>query len=57
MTIKADLAGLERRHHKLEIEIAGALAHTSTDNLEFVELKIQKPRLKDEMERLRRERG
>jgi hypothetical protein len=34
-------------------KIAEALTHKSTDDLEIVELKRQKMRLKDEIERLR----
>ena len=55
MTIQARLAELERRHHALEKEIAEALKHKSTDDLEIVELKRQKLHLKDEIERLRHE--
>lgn len=57
MTMKARLSELERRHHKLESEIADALARSSTDDLKIVELKRQKLHLKDEMERLRHERS
>jgi hypothetical protein len=53
MTIKAHLAELERRHQALEREIVDALAHSSTDDLNIVELKRQKLLLKDEIERLR----
>jgi hypothetical protein len=55
MTIQARLAELERRHHALEKEIAEALKHKSTDDLEIVELKRQKLHLKDEIERLQHE--
>ena len=37
----------------LKKKIAEALTHKSTDDLEIVELKRQKMRLKDEIERLR----
>jgi hypothetical protein len=57
MAINAHVAELERRHHKLEREIADALAHSSTDDLTITELKRQKLQLKDEIERLRCERG
>jgi hypothetical protein len=53
MTIKADLAELERQHKALEHEIAEALAHSSTDDLKIAELKRRKLMLKDEIERLR----
>ena len=53
MTIQARIAELEQQHHALEKKIAEALKHKSTDDLEIVELKRQKMRLKDEIERLR----
>ena len=53
MTIKADLAELERQHKAIENEIAEALAHSSTDDLEIAELKRRKLTLKDEIERVR----
>jgi hypothetical protein len=57
MAINAHVAELERRHHKLEREIADALAHSSTDDLTITELKRRKLQLKDEIERLRCEHG
>ena len=53
MTIKSDLAELERQHKALEHEIAEALAHSSTDDLKIAELKRRKLVLKDEIERVR----
>ena len=53
MTIQARIAELEQQHHALEKKIAEALKHKSTDDLEIVELRRQKMRLKDEIERLR----
>ena len=53
MTIKAQLAELERQHKALELEIAEALAHTSTVDLKIAELKRRKLILKDEIERVR----
>ena len=53
MTIKADLAELERQHKALEDELAEALAHSSTDDLKIAELKRRKLFLKDEIERVR----
>jgi hypothetical protein len=53
MTVKADLAELERRHKALEDELAEALKHSSTDDLKIAELKRRKLQLKDEIERLR----
>ena len=55
--VNAHVAELERRHHKLERDIADALAHSSTDDLTIAELKRQKLKLKDEIERLRCEHG
>jgi hypothetical protein len=52
MTIRANIRELERRHHELEKEIAGALKHNSIDDLKIVELKRQKLQLKDEIERM-----
>jgi hypothetical protein len=53
MTIKSQLAELERQHKALEHEIAGALAHRSTGDLKIAELKRRKLILKDQIERLR----
>jgi len=53
MIIKAQLAELERQHKALEHELATALAHSSTDDLEIMELKRRKLTLKDEIERVR----
>ena len=53
MTIKTHLAELGRQHKALELEIAEALAHTSTDDLKIAELKRRKLILKDEIERVR----
>jgi hypothetical protein len=53
MTIKVDVAELERQHHTLEKTIAEALKQKSVDDLEIVELKRQKLHLRDEIERLK----
>jgi hypothetical protein len=53
MSIKANIAKLERQHKALELEIAEALAHSSTDDLKIAELKRRKLILKDEIERVR----
>jgi hypothetical protein len=52
MSTQAHLAALERRHRALEIEIAEARTHPSIDDLEIVELKRRKLRVKDEIARL-----
>ena len=53
MTIQAHLTELERRHQKLEDEIAEAMAHPSSDGLKIAELKRQKLQVKDEITRLK----
>jgi hypothetical protein len=53
MTVKAHLAELERQHKALELEIAEASSHSSTDDLTVMELKRRKLILKDEIERVR----
>ena len=53
MTIQANLSELEKRHQKLEDEIAEAMAHPATDGLKIAELKRQKLHVKDEIARLR----
>ena len=53
MTIQAHLTELERRHQKLEDEIAEAMAHPSTDGLKIAELKRLKLQVKDEIARLK----
>jgi hypothetical protein len=53
MTIQAHLTELERRHQKLEDEIAEAMTHPSIDRLKIAELKRQKLQVKDEISRLR----
>jgi hypothetical protein len=53
MTIQSHLTELERRHRKLEDEIAEAMAHPSTDGLKIAELKRLKLQVKDEIARLR----
>ena len=53
MTIQSHLIELERRHRKLEDEIAEAMAHPSSDGLKIAELKRQKLQVKDEITRLK----
>jgi hypothetical protein len=48
-----ELAGLERKHAALELEIATELARPGTNTLKVTELKRRKLQLKDEIERLR----
>ncbi len=53
MTVKSDLADLERRHKALEDEIAEALAHRETDDLKLADLRRRKLYIRDEIGRLR----
>jgi hypothetical protein len=46
------LAELQQRHQSLEAEIAEALRHPSTDDLQLVELKRRKLQVKDAIARL-----
>ena len=52
MTITARLTELDRQHKALEVELAAALAHSSSDDLKVAELRRRRL-LKDEIERLR----
>jgi hypothetical protein len=52
MATSTDLAELKQQHRMLEDELAEALKHPSTDDLELRELKRRKLQLKDEMARL-----
>jgi hypothetical protein len=54
MSVESHLAELERQHQALEREIEEAMAHPGVDDLEITELKRRKLRIKDEMERLRK---
>ena len=53
MAIQAHLVELERKHKLLESELHDALLHLSTDDLEIIELKRRKLRVKEQIERLR----
>jgi len=57
MSMQSHLAELEKRHQALEQELADALAHPSSDDLQVAELKRRKLQLKDEIARLRSETG
>lgn len=54
MSAETHLAELVRQHQQLEQEIAEAIAHPGVDDLEISELKKRKLRIKDEMERLKK---
>ncbi len=53
MALQAHIAELAEKHKKLEDEIHEALQHPATDFCHLTELKRQKLRVKDEIERLR----
>jgi hypothetical protein len=52
MAMHTQLAELQARHQHLEAEIAEALSHPSTDDLQLVELKRRKLQVKDAIARL-----
>jgi hypothetical protein len=52
MSMQSHLAELEKRHRALDAELAEALAHPSTDDLQIAELKRRKLHVKDEIARL-----
>lgn len=53
MTIEAHIETLEKKHGVLEEQLHSALLHPSTADTEIAELKRQKLRVKDQIERLR----
>ncbi|MEM6847818.1 MAG: DUF465 domain-containing protein [Pseudomonadota bacterium] len=53
MSTEARLAALERRHAAVEAELQVVVSNPSGDSLAAANLKREKLRLKDEMERLR----
>jgi len=53
MALEAHIAELTVKHQKLEERIRDELQHLSSDDLIITELKREKLRLKDEIERLR----
>jgi hypothetical protein len=55
MTISAHLAELAEKHRALEQKINQAASSPGSDDIEIRRLKQEKLKLKDEMERLRRE--
>ncbi len=52
---RKSLADLQKGHQALEDQIAEAMLHKAVDDLEIVDLKRRKLKIKDEIERLRRE--
>ncbi|MFZ2103430.1 MAG: DUF465 domain-containing protein [Oricola sp.] len=55
MSIEAHLESLLRKHGVLETEISQVLSRPSPDQAELTQLKREKLRLKEEIERIRAE--
>ena len=55
MALDAHIAELSERHRTLDRKIEEELARPTIDDLRIVDLKRQKLRLKDELERLKHE--
>ncbi len=55
MAVEDRIAELTQRHAKLEQHLSDELSHPSTDDIVITQLKRQKLRIKEEIERLRRE--
>lgn len=53
MTIEAHIETLEKKHGVLEQQLHSAMLHPSSADTEIAELKRQKLRVKDQIERLR----
>ena len=53
MTIEAHIETLEKKHGVLEEQLHSAMLHPSSADTEIAELKRQKLRVKDQIERLR----
>ncbi len=53
MSLEAHIETLEKKHGVLEAELHTALLHPSTGDTTIAELKRQKLKIKDEIERLR----
>ena len=53
MTMEAHIETLEKKHGALEDELHTALLHPSTGDTTIAQLKRQKLKIKDEIERLR----
>ncbi len=52
MSMQEHLVELKARHRALEMEIADAIAHPSTDDAKIAELKRRKLQVKDEIARM-----
>jgi len=55
MAVEARIAELTQRHAKLEKDLDNEINHPSSDDTSITTLKRQKLRLKEEIERLRKE--
>jgi hypothetical protein len=57
MAMESHLSELNEKHKHLDCVISEALQHPSVDTLQVTELKREKLRIKEEMERLRQTTG
>jgi hypothetical protein len=55
MTIQAHIASLEKKHGALEDELESILASPSSNDHEIAEIKRRKLRLKDELQKLKKD--
>jgi hypothetical protein len=55
MATEARIRELDARHHQLDVRIEEAMKSPSSDTLHLANLKKQKLKLKEEIERLRRQ--
>ena len=55
MSLEAHLESLLRKHGNLETEITHAMSRPSPDQVELTQLKREKLRVKEEIERIRSE--
>ena len=53
MNIESHITELEEKHQRLEAEIQEELTHPGSDTLHITELKREKLRVKDQLEKLR----
>lgn len=55
MAVEARIAELTQRHAKLDKDLSSEIGHPSSDDTAITQLKRQKLRIKEEIERLKRE--
>ncbi len=53
MSLEAHIEGLSKKHRSLHKQIESVLARASFDELKLAEMKREKLRIKDEIERLK----